>query len=169
MRTPAWLLLAAGAFAVAEIWLIVLISGRIGALWTLFLLLAGAVLGGWLLKLEWPRAWRALFEAGDEPAEIGARLTDAALVFVGAALLMLPGFISDLIGLLFILPPTRALSRRLAIVVIAAFTRDARAQVVIMDARLRTDTVVEGEVVDEPDPTKRPGDDGETISGEILP
>lgn len=169
MRLSAWLLVAAGVFAIAEIWLIVQVGELVGPFWTLSLLLAAALLGGWLLRLEWPKAWQALAQAGDSPEQIGARLTDAALIFVGAALLLLPGFLSDLVGLLFILPPTRAISRLLATRVIRLATRDMQTKIVIMDAHLRSETVVEGEVIDEPGPTKRPGDDGEVISGEILP
>jgi UPF0716 protein FxsA len=110
-----------------------------------------------------------LSEARDDPEQIGARITDAALVFLGASLLVFPGFISDAIGILFLLPPTRGLSRWAATTVVRWLTRDVRAQMTIIDARLRSDTVVEGEVVDGERQQRRPGDDGEVISGEILP
>ena len=42
----------------------------------------------------------------------GSELTDAALVLVGGVLLLLPGFLTDLVGLLFVLPVTRPLTRR---------------------------------------------------------
>lgn len=169
MRPSAWLLLIVGAFIVAEIWLLNVVGSAIGVWWTLAILVGEAVLGGWLLRREWPRAMRAIAESRDEPDQIKARLTDAVLVFVGAVLVVWPGFISDVFGLVFLLPPTRGLGRRLALAVGRRLTRRVRDQVVIMDARVNPETVVPGDVVGDQAPRRRPGDDGEVISGEILP
>jgi UPF0716 protein FxsA len=97
--------------SLAEISVIVAVGREIGALPTLGLLLATAVLGGWLLRREGARAWRAFrgaMEAGRPPA---AEAVDGVLVLVGGLLMMLPGFVSDVVGILLVLPPTRRLVR----------------------------------------------------------
>src|SRR6059036_4351493 len=42
-------------------------------------------------------------------------VVDGALVVIGGVLLMIPGFITDAVGLLLLLPPTRALTRPLLV------------------------------------------------------
>lgn len=154
MRKAWWVLLGFGVLTVAEIWLITLLARQIGVGWTLLVLLAEGVLGGWLLKREGPKAWTALADARSNPEVLGPRLTDAALVLVGGILVMLPGFITDAFGLLFLLPPTRGIARRGVTVVFGALAKKVRATVeptyrapsnrpVIHD-----DQIVEGEVID---------------------
>ena len=76
---------------------------------TLFLLFADSVVGAVLVKREGRRAWasfRSALEAGKWP---GDEVAQGGLVLVGGALLLTPGFLTDLVGLAFVLPPTRAL------------------------------------------------------------
>lgn len=172
MRKSAWLMLGAVIFAALEIWLIAVVGEAIGHGWTLFLLVAGVVLGGWLMRLQWSRALGALSGNDIDSDQIGARVTDSAMVFLGASLLVFPGFISDALGVLFLLPFTRAGIRWVVTAFLRWLTADVRAQMTILDARLRPETVVEAEDQTErqkPETQKRPGDDGEVISGEILP
>jgi UPF0716 protein FxsA len=68
--------------------------------------------GTWLFRREGRRAWAALREAiaaGRVPAK---EVADGALVVVGGAFLLSPGFVTDVVGLLCVLPPTRAFLRR---------------------------------------------------------
>lgn len=94
---------------VAEIYLLLRLGEWIGALPTLGLLLASAVLGSALARSQGARTLRQMQAAlarGETPAE---GMLGPALVVVGGVLLMVPGVISDVMGLLLLLPPTRRL------------------------------------------------------------
>ena len=80
--------------------------------WTIALLIADSVLGSLLMRSQGRAAWRrfnAALGSGRAPAR---EVADGVLIIFGGALLLTPGFISDIFGLLFLLPPTRALIRR---------------------------------------------------------
>lgn len=96
---------------IAELWLILQVGAWIGAEATIMLLLAGAVLGAWLIKIQGANAWKQFREdsaAGLVPAEPAV---DGFLVIFGGGLLVVPGFLSDVAGLLLVAPPTRKLLR----------------------------------------------------------
>lgn len=100
---------------IAEITVIVLVGQQIGPATTVLLLLAAAVLGAWLIRREGRRAWRAVraaAEAGRTPAQ---EAVEGVLVLAGGLLLMLPGFISDVIGLLLVVPPIRRVAARISL------------------------------------------------------
>jgi UPF0716 protein FxsA len=95
----------------AELFVIVELSDAIGFLWVLLLLVASWPIGWRLIRYEGRLALRRLREAlivGQAPTNA---VVDSALVLVGAVLLLVPGFITDTIGVLLLLP-TRALARR---------------------------------------------------------
>lgn len=96
-----------------EVWLILKVGHQIGVLPTLAVLLVEAVIGGLLMRHEGRRAWSALNDAFNSGRMPTGELADAALVLVGGVLLMLPGFATDLIGFLFLLPITRPYARRI--------------------------------------------------------
>jgi UPF0716 protein FxsA len=98
---------------VIEIFLIVQLGQAVGAWWTIFVLVVTGVVGAWLVKREGARAWRALSEALRSGRVPSRELADGALILVGGTLLLTPGFLSDAVGLLCILPFTRPVSRRL--------------------------------------------------------
>jgi UPF0716 protein FxsA len=109
---PLLLLLLFVVVPIVEIWVIVQVGQAIGIVPTLLLLIADAVVGTWLFRREGRRAWAALREAiaaGRVPAK---EVADGALVVVGGAFLLSPGFVTDVVGLLCVLPPTRAFLRR---------------------------------------------------------
>jgi UPF0716 protein FxsA len=100
---------------VGEIYVIIQVGEAIGALPTIAILIADSVIGSWLLRSQGRAAWRrfnAAVAAGRPPAR---EVLDGFLIVSGGALLITPGFISDVFGLILLLPPTRALVR-LAIV-----------------------------------------------------
>jgi UPF0716 protein FxsA len=140
-----WLLFVAFLVVpVVEIYVLIQVGQVIGAGWTVLLLIADSVFGSWLLKREGGRAWRALreaLEAGRMPAR---ELADAALIVFGGALMISPGFVTDVFGLLAILPFTRPVARRALGAVVARRLR------VVRDVRRPgpPDDVVRGEVVD---------------------
>ena len=97
---------------IVELYVIVQTAQGIGILPTLGLLVLMSVVGSVLLKREGTRTWRA-FRAATAAGRVPARETaDGALVILGGALLLTPGFVTDVFGLLCILPPSRAAIRK---------------------------------------------------------
>ncbi|MFF4158033.1 FxsA family membrane protein [Streptomyces sp. NPDC001678] len=110
--------LGVAVWAVLEIWLLVLVAGAAGGL-TVFALLAGGVIAGsYVIKRAGRRAWQRLsgsFQQGAAPqAPQDGGGGGNALTMLGGLLIMVPGLISDVAGLLCLFPPTRALIRRTA-------------------------------------------------------
>lgn len=98
---------------VVEIYVLIQVGQVIGAWWTVLLLVVDSLVGSWLLKREGVRAWRALQTALSEGRMPARELADGALIVLGGALMISPGFVTDAFGLLAILPVTRPLGRRL--------------------------------------------------------
>jgi UPF0716 protein FxsA len=96
----------------AEVFVFVEVGLAIGWLVALLLLLGTSVFGGWLLRIEGRTAVERVSRAVAEHRPPGAAAIDGALAFLGCALLVVPGFITDALGALLVLPPTRALARR---------------------------------------------------------
>ncbi|MEU0053573.1 FxsA family membrane protein [Streptomyces sp. NPDC006309] len=111
-RLRRYLPLGLAGWLVLEIWLLTLVAGAAGGLSVLLLLIAGAVAGSLIIKRAGRRAFQNLNEAlrrGGSPARGGAN----GLTMLGGLLLMIPGLVSDAVGLLLLLPPVqRAVSRR---------------------------------------------------------
>ena len=96
-----------------EIFALIQVGQVIGPWWTILLLVLDSLVGAWLIKREGGRAWRALttaLQTGRMPAR---ELADGALILVGGTLMLTPGFVTDTLGILFILPFTRPVARRL--------------------------------------------------------
>ncbi|MFV0451642.1 MAG: FxsA family protein [Propioniciclava sp.] len=168
-----WLIPAIlGIGVVAEIWLLVTAVDTIGVGWTVAALVAMAVLGGLLWRRQGSKAVRSLFEPVSDASSAGRRVSDAALVVLAGGLLILPGFLSDVLALFCLLPGTRALARRGMARLARNATRPYAHQVGLIDLRMNPDTVVEGETVADADTAENhpPGprrDDPGTIRGEI--
>ena len=140
----------------AEVYLLIQVGQVIGALWTILLLIAVSVLGSYLVRREGGRAWQALRLALQTHRMPARELADGALILIGGTLLLTPGFLTDALGLFFVLPLTRPLARRL----LAGFVtrrllggpdrRGGSGQPPGSQARKRpgTSAVVRGEVVD---------------------
>jgi UPF0716 protein FxsA len=94
----------------AEIALFVTVGGAIGLLWTLVVIAGSAVLGVWLLRSRGVRS-AAEMRRGLTVVRGGGlgQLAGDVLVMLAGVLLILPGFLTDAIGLLLLLPPVRAL------------------------------------------------------------
>jgi UPF0716 protein FxsA len=104
--------IAAGLLALAEVVVFVLVAGWIGAGTTVLLALATSALGWVLLARQGTKALADLREsARTRRAGAGRELGDAGLVAAGGVLMVLPGFITDVVGLLCLLPGTRFLVR----------------------------------------------------------
>ncbi len=165
---PALLGVALVVVPLVEIYLLVQVGQVIGALPTIALLVVMSLLGAWLLRREGARTWRAFREAlaaGRVPAR---EVADGALVIFGGALLLTPGFATDLFGLAFVLPPSRAVFRRLLSGLVARRLGVPGMVGGLAADRLRRRStsgrggVVDGEVVDPQQPPPPP-------SGPALP
>jgi UPF0716 protein FxsA len=104
------LLLLVAAFV--EITVLVLVGNTIGVLPTIGLLIAAGVVGTWLLRREGRRTLREFAEAARLRRPPTRELADGVLIAAGGVLIVLPGFVSDVCGILCLLPPTRAFLRR---------------------------------------------------------
>ena len=110
---PLLLILLFIAVPIAELAVIIQVGQAIGVWWTIAILVADSILGSMLMRSQGRAVWRrfnATLQSGRPPAR---EVADGVLVIFGGALLLTPGFITDIFGLLFLLPPTRALIRRL--------------------------------------------------------
>ena len=96
---------------IAELYVIIKVGEAIGILPTLVILLADAVLGSLLLRHQGRAAWRRFNAAIAERRFPGREAADGVMVAVGGTLLLTPGFLTDIAGLLLLLPPTRAVIR----------------------------------------------------------
>jgi UPF0716 protein FxsA len=115
-----WALLVAFVVVpLVEIYVLIQVGQAIGAWWTILILIADSILGTWLIRREGGRAWQALQEAlrsGRMPAR---ELADGALILVGGTLMLTPGFVTDVLGIVLILPFTRPVARKLLTTVVA--------------------------------------------------
>ena len=136
---------------IIEIWLLIQVGQAIGGWPTLLLLVIDSLLGAWLLRREGRRTWRAFRQALEEHRVPAREVADGVLVIVGGALLITPGFLSDVVGLLCLLPPTRGALRP---VLTRFFARRLGVAGIVTRAGThrrppyRQATVIDGEVVD---------------------
>ena len=99
---------------IAELYLIYQVGDAIGIWWTLALLAADSVLGSVLLRTQGRTVWRRFNDALATGRMPHREVQDGVAVIFGGAFLITPGFLTDVIGLALLLPPTRALILRLA-------------------------------------------------------
>ncbi|HSJ18265.1 MAG TPA: FxsA family protein [Solirubrobacterales bacterium] len=111
----------------AELYVIIRVGQWIGAAPTIALLLIDSVLGALLLRHQGRAAWRRFSQALSERRVPHREVFDGAMVIFGGALLLTPGFITDVVGLLCLIPPTRDTIRRLlTLVVLRRFSAGQR-------------------------------------------
>jgi UPF0716 protein FxsA len=133
----------------AELYVILKVGDAIGAIWTILLLAADSVLGSILLRVQGRSVWRRFNEALADGKMPHREVIDGVLVVFGGAFLITPGFITDVVGILLLVPPTRAVIRRLLVsrlgrrIAVSAATR----------GRMRYD--VEGTAREDPNPPGR--------------
>jgi UPF0716 protein FxsA len=96
---------------IAELYVIIQVGGAIGLIPTLVLLLADALLGSMLLRHQGRAAWIQFNRALAENRLPHKEVFDGILVIFGGALLITPGFLTDILGLFLLIPPTRAIVR----------------------------------------------------------
>ena len=99
-----------------ELYIILEVVGpALGAPLTILLLAADSVIGALLFKSQGRSVWRRFNLALSEGRMPHREVVDGVLVIFGGAFLITPGFLSDIVGILLLLPPTRAVIRRLLI------------------------------------------------------
>lgn len=96
---------------IAEIYVMVAVSQAIGFFWMLSLVFLSAVVGILVLRHRGRVHWQRLRGAVSERRPPAREAFDGVMITTGAALLILPGFITSGIGLLLLFPPTRYLVR----------------------------------------------------------
>jgi UPF0716 protein FxsA len=96
-----------------ELYVIIQVGQAIGLVPTLILLLLDAILGAWLLRTQGRAAWRRFNEALAERRIPHREVLDGVLVIIGGALLLAPGFVTDIFGLLLLIPPSRDAIRKI--------------------------------------------------------
>jgi UPF0716 protein FxsA len=107
-----WPALAIVVTLVAEVVAFIIVGKLIGFGFAVLLLLASMALGAVLLRQEGLRAWRryqSVAAAGERP---GPHLTRSLVGLLGALFLLMPGFITDVLGLALFVPPIRTLASR---------------------------------------------------------
>lgn len=104
---------------ILEVLVIIAVDRVIGGWPTFLLLVAESVVGAWFVRREGAKTWRALSGALGTGHMPSREISDAALVLVGGALILAPGFLTDVVGFFLILPLTRPLARRVLEAVVA--------------------------------------------------
>lgn len=95
----------------AELYVILQVGREFGALNTIALLVLVSVAGAWLVKREGLSVLRRAQAKAAAGAVPGTELIDGVLILFAGALLLTPGFLTDIVGILLLLPPVRAALR----------------------------------------------------------
>ena len=98
-----------------ELAVIITVATQIGVLETIGLLILVSVVGAWLCKREGMGVLRRIRDSLDRGELPHREVVDGGLILLAGALLITPGFLSDCLGILLLLPPTRAVARRLVL------------------------------------------------------
>jgi UPF0716 protein FxsA len=132
------------AATVIELTVLIAVGHAIGVLATIALLILASLVGAALLRREGARTLRAFVEALRTRRPPQQELVDGMLIAAAGVLIVLPGFVSDVLGLLLLLPPIRAVVRRRLLRTVSLHTASLHTP-----RRYAPGAVVEGEVVDE--------------------
>jgi UPF0716 protein FxsA len=119
------------ALPFAELYIILQVVGpAIGAPLTILLLALDSVIGALLFRSQGRSVWRRFNAALSEGRMPHREVVDGVLVIFGGAFLITPGFLTDVFGIVLLVPPTRTLVRRLVVrrlgrrVAVSVATRD---------------------------------------------
>ncbi len=108
---PALLVLIFIVVPIIELAVIIQVGQAVGVLSTIGLLILVSVVGAWLVKREGLAVWRRFRRQVDSGVVPARELADGVMILFAGALLMTPGFMTDLLGLSLLLPPVRAAIR----------------------------------------------------------
>ena len=110
---PLLLFIAFIVVPIVELFVIIQVGQVIGPWYTIAILIVVSVAGAWLVKREGRATWQRFRSATGSGRVPAVEVVDGALVLVGGTLLLTPGFLSDVIGLGLVFPPTRAIANRM--------------------------------------------------------
>ena len=96
---------------ILELAAIIWVGTQIGVLPTVAILIVDSIVGALLMRQQGRAAWRRFNVALQERRPPAKEVLDGALVIFGGALLLTPGFLTDILGIFLLLPPTRAVVR----------------------------------------------------------
>jgi UPF0716 protein FxsA len=100
---------------IVELYVILQVGQAIGIVPTVGVLVADSILGSMLMRSQGRAAWRRFNGALGEGRPPAREVLDGVLIIFGGAFLLTPGFVTDLLGLLLLVPPTRAVIRRVLV------------------------------------------------------
>jgi|SRR5205085_426310 len=100
---------------IVELAVIIQVGQAIGVLNTIAALLLVSFVGAWLVKREGLNVWRSFQHQVEMGVVPGREIGDGVLIMVAGALLISPGFVTDIFGILLLLPPVRAALRSAAL------------------------------------------------------
>ena len=143
-----WLFLLFLLVPIAEIYVLIEVGEGIGAGWTILFVIATAVLGAWLVKLQGLTTMQRAQESirrGDTPA---LEMLEGMTLFISGFLLLIPGFVTDAVGFLLLVPVLR---RGLLLKLIRNSNVIFRQQWSAQKRYSQGDDVIEGEVINDDD------------------
>lgn len=156
-RIPGWLLaLLFVGVPLLEIVVLLRVGSLIGPWWTILLMIVSAVVGAWLIKREGRRTLHALSDSLSRGRMPAREIADGILILVGGTLMLTPGFVTDAVGILVILPLTRPLAR-------GALSRAVSSRIVTFGPPASGPTTY-GPDVQRP----RSGPEGDVVRGEVV-
>jgi UPF0716 protein FxsA len=133
---------------VAELAVLIAVGSQIGYLNTFALMVVLSLAGAWLARREGLGAWRRLQAALVSGRIPTVEAADGALILLAGALLLTPGFLSDVAGVLLLLPPVRALlRRRLPALLARRVARRGRVRLRVVDGQARSAQAEDGTTV----------------------
>ena len=95
----------------AELYVIIQVGHALGALNTIGLLIIISFIGAWLAKREGLGVWRRFQRQVESGSVPGREIADGVMILAASSLLMAPGFLTDIVGILLLLPPVRVAVR----------------------------------------------------------
>ena len=115
---------------IAELALIIKVGSEIGVANTIVVLLVVSVVGAWLVRTQGLGVLRRVQDQLGRGVVPTRELTDGFMIMLAGALMLTPGFLTDLVAIGLLLPPVRAVIR-------SAIGRRARARAAVYEARGR--------------------------------
>jgi UPF0716 protein FxsA len=128
------------AIPLIEIAVFIEVGSAIGVAWTIAIIVLGTIIGVSLVRIQGFVTLTRARQQLDQGVLPGRELFDAVCLALAGILIFLPGFVTDILGVLLLLPPVRGLARRLAAAWLEKHGREVRVQ--------RQGTVIEGEYED---------------------
>lgn len=150
------ILLVLFAATIVELTVLVAVGHAIGVLATIGLLILSSLVGIALLRHEGARTLRSFVEAVRTRRPPHRELLDGMLIAAAGGFIVFPGFVSDVLGLLLLLPPVRKLVRQRMLRAASLHTPASFVPGAVAEGGSVVEGRVEGEVIDEPRDPRQP-------------